>query len=548
MTATELAPIAERAAAPADGPLPTGTPGLTWRPLTPDGRPGADPALSRGRGGRRRAVPDLAPRRSTRSSTATGRTRRATRSPASTPTASSARTRASNQPPGDTARRARVPRRRRRPAVARPGDRAPGARLAGGPRAPAARRDGQGACPGRLGVFTDDDAEADRPARCGRRVHAGPVLLRDASLAGRRAARDRGRPTGLRIVPWTRGAATSRCGSRTTRRSPTTGGASRGRPRTWAQGRSMFAPTWSFVAVDEATGEVAGYLLSGRYEQDWPVVGLHLGLHRAARRAARVARAGARAGAAGDRDARRTGRTAWQYAELGVDTANPSGAHGLYAAARLRGLPRLDACSRSSSEGARRAARCGAARVSIGAADDEVRAEAVAGRRMSGARGGRRDDARCPWPRARWSRSSSCWSRRAPRRAAGRGRRRRGREPVAAHAARWPRCSSRATRWPRGSPGDVGPRRARRLVARRLAARRCSAATPPSSRWSAASCSRRSPTSSRSRPTSGAASVLHRRPRAAACRTRVVLVGLVAACAPARRRACSCPSPSTAAC
>ena len=39
VTATDLAPIAERAAAPADVPLPTGTDGLTWRPLTRDDVP-----------------------------------------------------------------------------------------------------------------------------------------------------------------------------------------------------------------------------------------------------------------------------------------------------------------------------------------------------------------------------------------------------------------------------------------------------------------------------------------------------------------------------
>lgn len=36
-------------------------------------------------------------------------------------------------------------------------------------------------------------------------------------------------------------------------------------PQEWAHGRSMFAPAWSFVALDQATGEVVGYLLSGRY-------------------------------------------------------------------------------------------------------------------------------------------------------------------------------------------------------------------------------------------------------------------------------------------
>ena len=58
----------------------------------------------------------------------------------------------------------------------------------------------------------------------------------------------------------------------------------------------MFAAPWSLVAFDDATGEVAGYLLSSRYEHDWPILGYSAG-----------------------------------YTELGVDTANPSGAHGLHA-------------------------------------------------------------------------------------------------------------------------------------------------------------------------------------------------------------------------
>ena len=72
-------------------------------------------------------------------------------------------------------------------------------------------------------------------------------------------------------------------------------------PRTaqeWAQGRSMFAPTWSFAAIDEATGEVAGYLMSARYEQDWAIARLQRRLHRPARRASRVAGSSARGGAA----------------------------------------------------------------------------------------------------------------------------------------------------------------------------------------------------------------------------------------------------------
>ena len=41
------------------------------------------------------------------------------------------------------------------------------------------------------------------------------------------------------------------------------------------QGRTAFAPEWSFVAVDR-TGDrprVAGFLLASRYEQDWAALG-----------------------------------------------------------------------------------------------------------------------------------------------------------------------------------------------------------------------------------------------------------------------------------
>ncbi|ROS30879.1 GNAT family N-acetyltransferase [Cellulomonas sp. PhB150] len=101
-------------------------------------------------------------------------------------------------------------------------------------------------------------------------------------------------------------------------------------PEQWSKGRAMFAPTWSFVAVDEASGEVAGYLVSGRYEQDWPIAGYSsgytelLGVRRAWR------------GRGVASDLLLAAMLAYradgiQYAELGVDTENPSGAHGLYA-------------------------------------------------------------------------------------------------------------------------------------------------------------------------------------------------------------------------
>jgi ribosomal protein S18 acetylase RimI-like enzyme len=101
-------------------------------------------------------------------------------------------------------------------------------------------------------------------------------------------------------------------------------------PEHWQQGRAMFAPQWSHVALDEATGEVAGYTMSGRYEHDWEVAGFTSGYTellgvRRAWRGRGLAPALLTAAMASFR------ADGMQYAELDVDTENPSGAHGLYA-------------------------------------------------------------------------------------------------------------------------------------------------------------------------------------------------------------------------
>lgn len=104
-------------------------------------------------------------------------------------------------------------------------------------------------------------------------------------------------------------------------------------PRTaevWAQGRSMFAPGWSLVAVDDATGEVAGYLLSDRYEQDWAISGHTAGYtHLLGVRRPWRGRGLAVALLTAAMNVYRA--DGMECAEIGVDTANPSGAHGLYA-------------------------------------------------------------------------------------------------------------------------------------------------------------------------------------------------------------------------
>lgn len=99
----------------------------------------------------------------------------------------------------------------------------------------------------------------------------------------------------------------------------------------WNSSRSRFARDWSFVAVEEGTGRVIGYVGTGRHESDWAVTGhssgyIHLlGVLRSWR-----GRGVARALLVATTTAQRA--SGIEYAELGVDTANPSGAHRLYAA------------------------------------------------------------------------------------------------------------------------------------------------------------------------------------------------------------------------
>jgi len=98
-------------------------------------------------------------------------------------------------------------------------------------------------------------------------------------------------------------------------------------PQQWLQ-RPMFAPGWSFVALTQRD-QVAGYLVSGRYEQDWALTGVRsgytelLGVRRPWRgRGVAVALLVAAMRAYRD--------SGMEVAEIGVDTANPTGAHGLY--------------------------------------------------------------------------------------------------------------------------------------------------------------------------------------------------------------------------
>jgi ribosomal protein S18 acetylase RimI-like enzyme len=183
--------------------------------------------------------------------------------------------------------------------------------------------------PARLVLFVEDDAVATRRLagaagftarrhyRCMRRDLAGP-LPQVPPLEG------------LRIVPWSpdlddavrlahNDAFRDHWGSE-----PAT-------PESWTGGRSKFAPAWSSLALDDSGDRpvVAGYALSNRYEQDWAVQGFTsgytatLGVRRAYRRRG-VAPALLAASMAAFR------ADGMQYAELDVDSENPTGALGLY--------------------------------------------------------------------------------------------------------------------------------------------------------------------------------------------------------------------------
>ncbi|WP_307844900.1 GNAT family N-acetyltransferase [Actinotalea solisilvae] len=190
--------------------------------------------------------------------------------------------------------------------------------------------------PARLAVFVDEAARDQR--RLWAAAGFSPVrwytgMRRDLAAP----LPDAPVPDGVRIVPWSaelddavrrahNEAFADHWGSE-----PQT-------PETWRHD-AHFRPAWSFVALAEGgqPGDdhapdapvVAGYLLSGAYEQDWEPLGYTcgstelLGVRRPWR--------GTGLGSALLRHAMEAYRADdMQYATLGVDTANPTGAHGLY--------------------------------------------------------------------------------------------------------------------------------------------------------------------------------------------------------------------------
>lgn len=102
-------------------------------------------------------------------------------------------------------------------------------------------------------------------------------------------------------------------------------------PETWARDREFLTPEWSFLALDKSSdrARVVGYLLSGRYEQDWESLGWTegyidmLGVRQQWRNrgiaTALVSRAMEVYAAEGI-----------EYAAVGVDSAAPSKTYGLF--------------------------------------------------------------------------------------------------------------------------------------------------------------------------------------------------------------------------
>lgn len=99
----------------------------------------------------------------------------------------------------------------------------------------------------------------------------------------------------------------------------------------WREGIAEFEPSWSFIVMDRSSDrvKVAGYLISGRYEQDWQAQGYTSGYTdllgvlqpwRSRNVGTALLVAAMRAYA----------KDGMQYAGLGVDTDMPSGAFGLY--------------------------------------------------------------------------------------------------------------------------------------------------------------------------------------------------------------------------
>lgn len=102
-------------------------------------------------------------------------------------------------------------------------------------------------------------------------------------------------------------------------------------PQTWAQDREFLTPEWSFLALDKTSdrAKVVGYLLSGRYEQDWESLGWTegyidmLGVRQAWRNRGIATALVAHA-------MRVYAADGIEFAAVGVDAAAPSKTYGLF--------------------------------------------------------------------------------------------------------------------------------------------------------------------------------------------------------------------------
>lgn len=102
-------------------------------------------------------------------------------------------------------------------------------------------------------------------------------------------------------------------------------------PETWAQDRRYLIPEWSFLALDKSSdrAKVVGYLLSGRYEQDWESLGWTegyidmLGVRQQWRNRGIATALVSHAMAVYKQDG-------IEYAAVGVDASAPSKTYGLF--------------------------------------------------------------------------------------------------------------------------------------------------------------------------------------------------------------------------
>ena len=103
-------------------------------------------------------------------------------------------------------------------------------------------------------------------------------------------------------------------------------------PEMWRASIGALVPEWSFIAIsdeDAAGPAVVGYLVSTRREQNWPVVGYRYG-HCDLVGVRRAARGQGLAAALLETAMAAYRESGMEYACLAVDTANPSGAFGMY--------------------------------------------------------------------------------------------------------------------------------------------------------------------------------------------------------------------------